>query len=110
MVDLDTTAEKLSALSTGSVSVFDVVMQMNSMNQVESGLDLRTWVLVRLGALAATGGTQPSYLALLAMCEDDDISVADLSGALVAAAPVIGSPRLATAALNLAEAVAAEQD
>ena len=107
MDDLDTTAEKLSVLHTGTTSVFDVYLQMNDTNQAESGLDLRTWLLVRLAAVAASGAPVSSYQLLVSLCEDEDISLAELSGALVAAGPVIGGPRLLTAASNLAAAVAA---
>lgn len=106
MANLEEMAARLAAMSSGSGNVWDVLMQMNDLSQAESGLDLRTWILVRLAALAASGGPEASYAMLLALCEDSDVSPEDMFGALVAIGPVIGSPRLAAAAEHILAVVA----
>lgn len=106
MTDLDGTAQQLAALSSGTTSVFDVIVQMNGLNQAEANLDMRTWILVRLAAMAASDAPASSYQALVALCEGENIDLGDLAGALIAAGPVIGGPRLTAAALNLTMVVA----
>lgn len=107
MTDLDGTAQQLAALSSGTTSVFDVIVQMNGLNQLEADLDVRTWILVRCAAMAASDAPAPSYEALVALCEGEDVDLG-VAGALIAAGPVIGGPRLLTAALNLTTVVAGQ--
>jgi hypothetical protein len=107
MDSLEQTAEKLSSLHSGFSSVGDVLMKMNDTNQAESGLDMRTYLLVRLAALAASDAPAASYALLITMTEDEDISLNDFAGVLVGIAPVVGGPRVAAAAERLFEAAAA---
>jgi hypothetical protein len=105
METLDSLVARLQDMRAGTTSVLDVVMQMNESNQLDSGLDLRTWVLVRLAALAASDAPPESFAALLSVAEGEDVSRADLFGTLVAAAPAVGAARTLSAALRLADAL-----
>lgn len=106
METLESLGTKLQDLRTGSTSLFDVVVQMNESSQLESGLDMRTWLLVRLAALAASDAPAESYLALVAVAEGEGVTAADAAGVLVAIAPAIGSPRALGAAMRLVDALA----
>jgi hypothetical protein len=104
MKTLDEIAAELESIATNSGSVLGVISNMNEMNQAESGLDIRTWTLTRAAALAAVGASTPSYMALLALADDEGVAGEEILGALIAVAPVIGGPRLVTAIMNLVEA------
>jgi len=75
-----------------------------------SGLDAKTFALVRVAALIAAESAQASHswavdAALAAGASDDDIV-----DVLAAVAPIVGLARLSTAAPQLAVALDADQD
>jgi hypothetical protein len=70
-----------------------------------SGLDPRSYFLVRIAGLAAMDASPASYL-VNASAAADSLQPGDLKGLLVALAPVIGSARTVSAAGNLLRAYA----
>jgi 4-carboxymuconolactone decarboxylase len=65
-----------------------------------SGLDDRTFVMVRIAALAATGANPASWLFNLEAAADSGVSIEDVQSVLVAVMPVIGTPRTVAAIGN----------
>ena len=65
-----------------------------------SGLDPRTFFLVRAAAMAAMG-SGPTAWDVITELMDEDVSAEDLLGVLTAISPIIGTARLLTAAENL---------
>lgn len=65
-----------------------------------SGLDMRTFFLVRAAAMAAMG-SGPSGWEITTELMDPDVTAEDLMGMLTAIAPIIGTARLLTATENL---------
>lgn len=58
----------------------------------ESGLDLRTFHLVRLAALAASGAPAPAWEANFELAEGQ-VTVEEIEGVLRAIVPIIGTAR-----------------
>lgn len=61
------------------------------------GLDMRTFVLVRLAAMAALGGSDTGFAAQQELAEAMDVEAREMLGTLVAIAPVIGTARFLNA-------------
>lgn len=62
-----------------------------------SGLDNRTFALVRAAALAASGAPTASWDLLLQIASEAGIDSSEIYGTLVAIAPVIGTARFSAA-------------
>jgi 4-carboxymuconolactone decarboxylase len=75
---------------------------------VGDGLDPRTLALARIGALSAMGGSFVSYLCAVEEAGAAGLTLDDVAAALVAAAPLIGTVRAASAAVELALALGYE--
>jgi alkylhydroperoxidase/carboxymuconolactone decarboxylase family protein YurZ len=62
-------------------------------------------MLVRLAALAAVDAPAASYVLNTGAAADAGVTLEDVQGVLTAIAPVIGSPRVVSASVNLGEAL-----
>lgn len=69
------------------------------------GLDAKTLALVRLGALVAIGGAEPSYGVQTDAAVDAGATAVEIVDVLVAVIPVVGSPRVVAATPKLALAL-----
>jgi alkylhydroperoxidase/carboxymuconolactone decarboxylase family protein YurZ len=63
-----------------------------------SGLDPETLMLVRMAALAAMDAPEASWMANLEVAAETDLSIEQVRGVLMAVAPLIGTPRVISAA------------
>ena len=75
-----------------------------------SELDAKTLALVRLAALVAVGGAQPSYGALVDAAVTAGASADEIVDVVFGVAPVVGLPSLVAAAPNLAMALGYDLD
>ena len=106
--------QALGALAQGEHPVFEELARMHLETLPNSGLDERTYHLVRLAALIAMDAAPASYLATLAMAQEAGLTAEDAKGVCVAIAPIVGSARVVDAAgsvlraLGFAEAVTEE--
>jgi 4-carboxymuconolactone decarboxylase len=66
-----------------------------------SGIDARAHALVRLGALIALDAAPPSYLSTVEAAAAAGVTVDEIVGALIAVVPIVGVPRVVSAAPNL---------
>jgi 4-carboxymuconolactone decarboxylase len=82
-----TPQERLRALAGGQASALETLAQMQVGTLERSGLDQETFLLVRLAALVATDAAPVSYRAHLG---DAGLPTAEVLGAFVAIAPVVG--------------------
>ena len=80
--------------------VLEQVLQMTVDSAERSSLDDRSYVLVRLAALAATGASPAAWMVNLETASGSGITKEDVQGVLVAIAPVIGTARTMSAAGN----------
>ena len=85
--------------------ILDLLARMTADSIEASSLDDRTMVLVRIAALVAVDAPPASYLLNLGAAGEVGVDEEEVRGVLAAVAPVVGTPRVAAAAGNLAQAL-----
>jgi 4-carboxymuconolactone decarboxylase len=101
-VDVDgATIELLGALTLGDPDLLAAGLEVRAEFQARSGLDARSYALVKLAAIMALDAPPASYLWQVANAIDAGATPEDLVGVLIAIAPQIGGPRLVAAAPEL---------
>jgi 4-carboxymuconolactone decarboxylase len=70
-----------------------------------SSLDGQTLMLVRIAALVAVDAPPASYLLNLGVAGEVGVGPEELRGVLAAVAPIVGTPRVASATGNVARAL-----
>jgi 4-carboxymuconolactone decarboxylase len=105
MTTKSTFEEVIDELAAGGGPVFEALARLNS-SVLDSGeLDERTILLMRFAALVAVDAPPASYLVMMAVAEDFRITPEQLQAGLIALAPVVGGPRVVSAAAAVQEAV-----
>ena len=89
-----------AAVLAEDLPVLSEVVSMTADSAERSGLDDRTFFLVRIAALAGTGAPPSSWLVNLAAAADRGLTKEGVQDVLVAIAPVIGTARTVAAAGN----------
>jgi alkylhydroperoxidase/carboxymuconolactone decarboxylase family protein YurZ len=97
--------EILDELAGDDGPVAQTLSQMHRDTFERSGLDERTYLLVRFATLVALGASPVSYLVNLALLDEAGIGDQEMQGVLAAIAPVVGSARLVSAASGVNEAL-----
>ena len=85
--------------------VLDTIADMTAVSIARSGLEADELVLARLAVLAAVDARPLSYLAHIGPSVESGVTVERVQDLLVAIAPIIGTARTMSAALNIAEAL-----
>jgi alkylhydroperoxidase/carboxymuconolactone decarboxylase family protein YurZ len=85
--------------------LLDTVLEMTADSVKRSNLDNRDLMMVRLTALAAVDAPPGSYLLNLAAAANTSLTAEDVRGALIAVAPIIGTPKVVSAASAIATAL-----
>ena len=85
--------------------LLDTIVEMTAASVERADLDDRELLMVRLAALAAVGAPVSSYLLSVAAATGTDLTLEDARSVLIAVAPIIGAPRVVTAAGTIAEAL-----
>jgi alkylhydroperoxidase/carboxymuconolactone decarboxylase family protein YurZ len=85
--------------------VLDLLATMTAESVAASSLDAESLMLVRIAALVAVDAPPVSYLLNLAAAADIGIDADRVSGVLAAIAPIVGTPRVASATGKIAEAL-----
>jgi 4-carboxymuconolactone decarboxylase len=101
--------EVLQSIVPGESPVVESVARMHAGTQEQSGLDDRTYVLVRIAALVAIDASAASYLVNLTIADDVGITADDVRGVLIALGPVVGSARVLSGAEKALKAIATAQ-
>ena len=70
-----------------------------------STLDPEKLMLVRIAALVAMDAPPVSYMLNLSVAGDVDVDAEEVRGVLAAIAPIVGTPRIVTAAGNIVRAL-----
>ena len=94
------------AESTTETPVLDLLAGMTTASIEASSLDAETLMLVRIAALVAVDAPPASYAFNLAAAGDLDIDPEQVRGVLAAVAPIVGTPRIASATGNIVRALA----
>jgi alkylhydroperoxidase/carboxymuconolactone decarboxylase family protein YurZ len=93
--------ETLQGIAKGDVSVLDTLKSYIESSFTESGLDPKTFMLVRIAALATLDAAPASWLMNLNVSGDAGLAPEQILGTLIAIAPVIGTARIVSAAGNI---------
>jgi 4-carboxymuconolactone decarboxylase len=102
------TQDTLNGLATGDQTVLEEVLALRESEQVSSGLDARTFSLVKIAALVALDAPPASYLWQVANALDAGATAQDMLGVLRAVLPQVGGPRVMAAAPELMLALGLE--
>jgi alkylhydroperoxidase/carboxymuconolactone decarboxylase family protein YurZ len=86
---------------TTETPVLDLITDMTAASIEASSLDAETLMLVRIAALVAVDAPPVSYAFNLAAVGDLEIDPEQVRGVLAAVAPIVGTPRIASATGNL---------
>jgi 4-carboxymuconolactone decarboxylase len=92
------THQKLSGISAGNLDVLEEAVGLRELNREGSGLDGRTFALVKIATLIALDAPPASYAWQIANALEEGVTPEDLIGVLRAVAPQVGGPRVVAAA------------
>jgi hypothetical protein len=85
--------------------VLDLLARMTADSLDASSLDPRSILLVRIAALISVDAPPASYLLNLGIASELDVDAKQVQGVLAAVAPIVGTARVAAAAVNIARAL-----
>jgi 4-carboxymuconolactone decarboxylase len=97
----DDTKNILDALAHGDPDLLAAGLEARANWKAKSGLDNRSYALVKLAALIALDAPPASYVWQVANALDEGATPEDLVGVLIAIAPQVGGPKLVAAAPEL---------
>ncbi len=92
------TQDALAGISAGRVDVIEEALELREAQLEATGLDPRTFALVKIATLIALDAPPASYAWQVANAVDDGASAEDILGVLRAVAPQVGGPRVVAAA------------
>jgi len=92
------TRRALSGLSAGNIEVLEEAVGLRELNRAGSGLDARTFALVKLAALIALDAPSASYGWQIANAIEEGVTAEEFLGVLRAVAPQVGGPKVIAAA------------
>jgi alkylhydroperoxidase/carboxymuconolactone decarboxylase family protein YurZ len=92
-------------MATGEAPVLEALTDINAVSLVRTELDPVPLLLVRLAALAAVDAPPASYLMHVGPAVESGVTVEQVQDVLVAVSPIVGAPRVLSAALNITEAL-----
>jgi 4-carboxymuconolactone decarboxylase len=94
----DATRDMFASLAIGQVEVLEQATELRDRLQVGSGLDPRTFAMVKIAALVAVDAPPASYIWQVRGALEAGVSPQDILGILAAIAPQVGTPRVLAAA------------
>jgi 4-carboxymuconolactone decarboxylase len=95
--------DTLSAIACGDAAVLEALTETSLNTLEQSGLDLKTYTMIRIAALVAVDAAPVSY-AITVEAAMDVLEPEDVESVLVALAPVVGCARIAAASSNFLDA------
>ena len=101
--------DALSAIACGDAAVLEALTETSLNTLEQSGLDLKTYTMIRIAALVAADAAPVSY-AITVEDAMDVLEPEDIESVLVALAPVVGSVAIAAASSNILDAFFDEAD
>ncbi len=94
----DATLAALTGLSQGDIDVLGEVIELREAAQERSGLDARSFALVKLATLIAIDAPPASYLWQVSNAVASGVRPQEILGVLRAVAPQVGGPKVIAAA------------
>jgi 4-carboxymuconolactone decarboxylase len=107
MVD-QATSQALAALAIGDAGVLGEAADMREHLRAGTGLDPKTFSLVKIGALVALDAAPASYIWQVRAALEAGASAQEILGVLTAVAPQTGMPRVVAAAPEIMVALGLE--
>jgi 4-carboxymuconolactone decarboxylase len=104
----DATRDALAGLTMGDLGVLGALKEYRTSEQEQSGLDARTFSLVKIAALIALDAPPASYLWQVPNALDAGATPRDFVGVLRAITPQVGGPRATAAAPEIMVALGLE--
>ena len=92
------THEVLSGISVGDASILDTAIGMRELGREVTGLDARTYALVKIAAMIALDAPPVSYAWQIGNALDEGVTPEDILGVLRAVAFQVGGPKVVAAA------------
>jgi 4-carboxymuconolactone decarboxylase len=92
------THQTLSGVATGDVTLLEQALGLREAQLERTGLDSRTFALVKIAALIALDAPPASYAWQVANALSDGATPEDILAVLRAVAPQVGGPRVVAAA------------
>lgn len=92
------TESTLRSIAIGDVDALAAAVDLREAQQERTGLDPRTFALVKIAALIALDAPPASYAWQIANALRDGATPEDILGTLRAVAPQVGGPRVVAAA------------
>jgi len=92
------THSTLSDLSRGGIEILEAAVGLRESHLEATGLDSRTFALVKIAALIALDAPPASYAWQVANALEDGATPEDILGVLRAVGPQVGGPRVVAAA------------
>ncbi len=91
-------ADTLRGVSVGDAPLLERLLSMQLENLGASGLDPRSYSLVKIATLIAVDAPPASYIAQVAFARESGVTTEEIIGVLIAAAPQVGIPKVVAAA------------
>lgn len=92
------THQTLSGVSAGNVDVLEKAIGLRELDRELSGLDERTFALVKIASLIALDAPPASYAWQVGNALEAGVTPEDILGVLRAVAPQVGGPKVVAAA------------
>jgi alkylhydroperoxidase/carboxymuconolactone decarboxylase family protein YurZ len=92
-------------MATGDAPVLEALADINAVSLERTELDPPSLILVRLAALIAVDAPASSYLLHIGPAAEAGVTLDQAQDVLVAVAPIVGTPRTASAAAKIVEAL-----
>ena len=92
-------------MATGEAPVLETLLEINATALNRAELDPVTMLLVRIAALAAVDAPATSYLMHVGPAVQAGVKFEQVQDVLVTIAPIVGAPRVLSAAQNITDAL-----
>jgi 4-carboxymuconolactone decarboxylase len=90
--------EILAGISSGDLDAVEAAVGLEELSREGSGLDARTFALVKIAALIALDAPPASYTWQISNAVAEGVTAEDIIGVLRAVAPQVGAPKVIAAA------------
>jgi hypothetical protein len=86
--------------------VLETLAQITAVSLDEFSGSANSLMLLRLAALVAVDAPEASYLMNIGVAAETSVTLEDVQNVLVAIAPIVGTPKVVSAAMKIATALA----
>jgi len=90
---------------TEEAPVLDALTDITAVSLAKCKLDPREFMMARIAALVAVDASAASYLLNTPSAMDGGVTIEDVQNVLIAVAPIVGTPRVVSAAARITRAL-----